>query len=69
MLDLQEGDVAAPVSEDFLSFKTALVVFKEATRVMPGENDSIHVRTYSLPATLLQIYILYLYTCTHVPIR
>ena len=37
MLDLKEGDVAAPVSEDFLAFKTALLVFKEATRVMPGE--------------------------------
>ncbi len=36
MLDLKEGDVAAPVSEDFLAFKTALVVFKEATRVIPG---------------------------------
>ena len=36
MLDLKEGDVAAPVSEEFLGFKTALVVFKEATRVVPG---------------------------------
>lgn len=36
MLDLKEGDVPAPVSEDFLTFKTALVVFREATRVMPG---------------------------------
>lgn len=35
-MDLKEGDVAAPVSEDFLNFKTALVVFKEATRLIPG---------------------------------
>ena len=33
---MKEGDVAAPVSDDFLAFKTALLVFKEATRIMPG---------------------------------
>ena len=35
-MDLKDGDVAAPMSDDFLAFKTALLVFKEATRVISG---------------------------------
>ena len=36
MLGLEKGDVEAPVSEAFLNYKTALIVFKQATKIMPG---------------------------------
>ena len=36
MLGLEEDDVEAPVSDEFLAYKTALVVFKQATMIIPG---------------------------------
>ena len=36
MLGLDKGDVEAPVSEAFLNYKTASVVFNQAIKIIPG---------------------------------
>ena len=41
MLGLDKGDVEVPVSDEFLTYKTASIVFEEAIKNIPGTH--VHV--------------------------
>ena len=43
MLGLDKGDVEVPVSDEFLTYKIASIVFEEAIKNIPGTHVHVHV--------------------------